>query len=64
MPAARRRLRAMGWLENCSARAAASSTRLSSAPGAGSTRATSKTPWVRVPVLSNTTVRVLARASR
>ena len=62
-PQARWRLLLMGWEEALSARAAYSSSFYSSR-GLWWTPFTSKTPWVRVPVLSNTTVRVWDSSSR
>ena len=53
----------MGWVENCSARAAVSNSS-SGAQSLGWTPVTAKVPLVRVPVLSSTTIPVLARASR
>ena len=48
-------LREMGCLDQLSARAAASTSCSSVMPSAGWTPVTLKVPWVRVPVLSNTT---------
>ena len=53
----------MGWEEALSARAAYSSS-FSSSMVLWCMPSTSKTPWVRVPVLSKTTQSVLERASR
>ncbi len=55
---------AIGWFECDSAAAARESSALPVNPFAGSMRTTRKTPCVRVPVLSNTTVRTAARVSR
>ena len=52
------------WLEKLSAKAACSSNSFSVQPLAGLTWLTAKTPLVRVPVLSNTAMEVLASASR
>ena len=57
------RLLEIGWEEALSARAASSSSS-ASAMVLWWIPATSKTPWVRVPVLSKTTYRVLERVSR
>ena len=51
-------------LEKLSAKAACSSNSFSVQPLAGLTWLTAKTPLVRVPVLSNTAMEVLASASR
>ena len=63
-PQALRRETEMGWLDQLSARAAASSSASFVTPSAGCRAVTVKLPWVRVPVLSKTTVSVRARVSR
>ena len=62
-PQARCRLLLMGWLEALSARAAYSSS-FSSSRRLWWMPLTANVPWVRVPVLSKTTIFVLERVSR
>ncbi|VDR36771.1 Uncharacterised protein [Alistipes sp. cv1] len=57
-------LREMGCLDQLSASAAASTSCSSLVPSAGWMPVTLKVPWVRVPVLSNTTMPVRASSSR
>lgn len=56
--------RAMGCVECDSARVASRSSSRESKPFRGSVRITRKVPWVRVPVLSMTTVETSLSASR